>query len=177
MREPSCGEPGSERQGSVASSPRQRVPRWTTWGRVIVEPDCTVVGHPEIFVIGDLAHFRVGDGRSLPGIAPVAMQQGRHVSRVLERRRRGLPSKPFAYVDRGMMATIGRAAAVADIRGFRFSGYLAWLAWLFIHVLFLIEFQNRILVMMQWFWNYVTWSRSSRLITWPRDKSPGKRES
>jgi len=147
-------------------------------GRVVVCGDCTIPRHPEIFVIGDLACFVSRSERSnptsggtdsaptpLPGIAPVAMQQGRYVARLIACRLHGLSLRPFEYNDRGMMATIGRAAAVADIRGVRFSGYLAWLAWLFVHIVFLIEFQNRLLVLTQWAWNYFTWNRSARLIT------------
>lgn len=135
-------------------------------GRIIVQADCTLAGHPEIFVIGDLALCHGLDGRPLPGIAPVAMQQGRYVARVIRARVAGLPAPgPFAYRDNGSMATIGRAAAVANIWGMRYSGYLAWLTWLFVHLMFLIEYQNRVLVLLQWAWNYVTWGRSARLIT------------
>lgn len=146
-------------------------------GRVIVEGDCTIrgggVAYPEIFVIGDLAHFPGPDGRPLPGVAPVAMQQGRFVAEVIVKRLRAgrtdLSDDPlasrFVYVDKGSMATIGRAAAVAQIGRLTFSGYPAWLLWLFVHILFLIEFQNRVLVMLQWAWNYFTWNRSARLIT------------
>jgi NADH dehydrogenase len=133
-------------------------------GRLPIEPDCSIAGHPDIFVIGDLAAGKNEDGSPLPGVAPVAMQQGAYVARVLAARRRGKTLPPFRYRNRGIMATIGRAAAVADIKGWRFSGYLAWLAWLFLHLFFLIEFQNRVLVMMQWAWNYLTWNRSARLI-------------
>lgn len=141
-------------------------------GRVVVEPDLSVRGYPEIFVIGDLAHCRGADGRPLPGVAPVAMQQGRYVARLIAARqaaaRRSAPPPrpgPFRYRDRGSMATIGRAAAVADLGWIRFWGYPAWLAWLFVHIFFLIEFENRLLVMVQWAWNYFTWNRSARLIT------------
>ncbi len=135
-------------------------------GRVIVEPDCSLPGQPNVFVIGDLAHFASSGDRPLPGVAQVAMQQGAHVARVLVARISGKPApRAFHYRDPGSMATIGRAAAVAEIHGWRFSGYFAWLVWLFLHVLFLIEFQNRVLVLVQWAWNYFTWSRSARLIT------------
>ncbi len=135
-------------------------------GRVRVGPDCSLPGHPDAFVIGDLAHCVGPDGRPLPGVAQVAMQQGAYVARLLASRAAGKPAPPpFRYRDPGMMATIGRAAAVAEIHGWRFSGYPAWLVWLFLHVLFLIEFQNRVLVLVQWAWNYFTWSRSARLIT------------
>jgi NADH dehydrogenase len=140
-------------------------------GRVIVEPDLSLRGYPEVFVIGDLAHCRDANGRPLPGVAPVAMQQGRYVARLLAARqsaaRRSAPPRlaPFRYRDRGSMATIGRAAAVADLGWIRFWGYPAWLSWLFVHIFFLIEFENRLLVMVQWAWNYFTWNRSARLIT------------
>lgn len=141
-------------------------------GRVAVQPDLTLPGHPEIFVIGDLALCRDERGEALPGIAPVAMQQARYVARVIRcRLRRGgrtVPAAafaPFRYRDRGIMATIGRAAAVARVGRLHFWGYPAWLVWLFIHLLFLIEFQNRVLVMIQWAWNYFTRNRSARLIT------------
>ena len=133
-------------------------------GRIVVQRDCAIENHPNVFVIGDLALFRGSDGAPLPGIAPVAMQQGEYVARVIQDRHAGRPSPPFRYNDRGMMATIGRAAAVAVIGRRPLSGYMAWLAWLFIHLLFLIQFQNRVLVLLQWAWNYSTWSRSSRLI-------------
>lgn len=156
----------------VAASPLGRVLSQRTGveldraGRVRVAPDCSVPGAADVFVIGDLAMMNDEAGKPLPGIAPVAMQQGAYVARVICRRAAGgsvLP--PFHYFDKGMLATIGRARAVADIFGVRFSGYLAWLTWLFVHLMFLIEFQNRVLVMLQWAWNYFTWSRSARLIT------------
>jgi NADH dehydrogenase len=135
-------------------------------GRVPVNSDCTVGNRPDIFVIGDLALFKTPDGKMLPGLAPVAMQQGSYVADVIARRAKGeSPRGPFKYWDRGTMATIGRAKAVAESMGCRFSGYLAWLAWLFIHIMYLVSFQNRLLVLMQWFWNYVTRNRAARLIT------------
>jgi NADH dehydrogenase len=134
-------------------------------GRVIVQPDLTVPGHPELFVIGDLASCNGPDGKPLPGVAPVAMQQGRYVARTIQARLKGRPMPPFVYKDKGSMATIGRARAVAEVRWLRFNGYLAWLAWLFIHLMYIVGFQNRLLVLMQWAWNYVTRGRSSRLIT------------
>jgi NADH dehydrogenase len=136
-------------------------------GRILVQPDLTLPGHPEVFVLGDMALYPHQTGRPLPGVAPVAMQQGRHVADLIQRRQRGQPDRPFHYRDKGSMATIGRAAAVADLGWLRLSGYPAWLAWLFIHILFLIEFENRILVLFQWAWNYVTRNRSARLITGP----------
>jgi len=134
-------------------------------GRLIVEPDLSLPGHPEIFVIGDLASFSHQTGEPLPGLAPVAMQQGKYIARALRRRDQGKPLVPFWYFDRGSMATIGRARAVADVRGFEFSGLFAWLAWLVIHLMFLIRFQNRLLVMTQWAWNYLTRNAPARLIT------------
>jgi NADH dehydrogenase len=134
-------------------------------GRVIVASDCTVPGHPELFVIGDLAHFADATGAPLPGVAQVAMQQGRHVARTIRARLQGASTGTFHYVDRGAMATIGRGAAVAHIGRLHVSGYPAWLVWLFVHLLFLVEFDNRLAVLLQWAWNYVTWNRGARLIT------------
>jgi NADH dehydrogenase len=134
-------------------------------GRLIVEPDLSLPGHPEIFVIGDLASFSHQTGGPLPGLAPVAMQQGTYLAKALRRRREGKPLRPFHYFDRGVMATIGRAKAVADVRGLRFSGLLAWLAWLFIHLMFIIQFQSRVLILIQWAWNYTTRNAPARLIT------------
>ena len=134
-------------------------------GRVLVEPDLTLKGHPEVFVIGDLAHCRGRDGRPLPGVAPVAMQQGRFVARVVADRLAGRSTPPFVYHDRGCMASIGRGAADAQLGWVRLSGYPAWVAWLFIHLAFLIGFHNRLLVMIQWAWCYITRNRAARLIT------------
>ena len=134
-------------------------------GRVMVAPDLSIPNHPDIFVIGDLAHYRNQQGQPLPGVAPVAMQQGQYVAELIQQRLRGQTPPPFHYRDRGSMAIVGRAEAVADINGRHFSGLLAWLAWLFIHLLNLVEFENRILVVTQWAWNYFTRNRSARLIT------------
>jgi NADH dehydrogenase len=134
-------------------------------GRVSVEPDLTLPGHPEIFVIGDMANFSHQGGKPLPGVAPVAMQEARYVAELIGKRLRGETLPPFRYHDHGSMATIGAAAAVADLRGWHFSGYLAWLAWLFIHIINLIQFENRVQVLLQWAWAYVTRNRSARLIT------------
>jgi len=133
-------------------------------GRVKVGPDLSVPGHPSIFVIGDLAHVP-GPGGPLPGVAQVAMQQGDHVARVLRRRARGKAVRPFRYRDYGSMATIGRHAAVAEIAGLRLSGNLAWLLWLFVHLMKMVTFQNRVLVFVQWAWSYLTFNRAARLIT------------
>ena len=134
-------------------------------GRVPVEPDLTVPGHAEIFVIGDLAALRDGKGKLLPGLAPVAMQQGRRAASNILRAAAGKPLEPFRYLDKGTLATIGRAAAVADFGWARLSGFPAWLAWLFVHILFLIGFRNRFVVMIDWMWSYFAYNRAARLIT------------
>jgi NADH dehydrogenase len=134
-------------------------------GRIIARPDLTLPGHPEVFVLGDMVNYSYQGGKPLPGVAQVAMQQGRYAADLIQRRLRGAPPVPFRYYDHGSMATIGRAAAVADLGWIAFSGLLAWLAWLFIHIIFLIEFQNRVLVLFQWAWNYFTRNRAARLIT------------
>jgi NADH dehydrogenase len=133
-------------------------------GRVPVGPDCAIPGHPEIFIIGDLAHYEQ-DGQTLPGVSPVAMQQGRYVSRAIAKRLRGQPLKPFRYFNKGSLAVIGRAAAVADFGKLHFSGILAWLLWLFIHIMYLVEFSNRVLVFIHWGFLYLTFNRGARLIT------------
>jgi NADH:ubiquinone reductase (H+-translocating) len=142
-------------------------------GRVMVAPDLTVPSYPDIFVVGDLAHYAHQTQGPLPGVAPVAMQQGRYVSGTIEARLRGRAVEPFRYRDRGSMAVIGRAAAVADLGWVRFNGTLAWLTWLFIHLLYLVEFDNRLLVLVQWAWNYLTWNRGARLITAEERPLPG----
>jgi len=145
-------------------------------GRVMVEADCSIAGHPEIFVIGDLACFTHQTGTPLPGVAPVAMQQGRYVARLIQQRLVGGGAAPFRYRDKGSMAVIGRHAAVADIAGLRFNGSLAWLTWLFVHLMYLVEFDNRLLVLTEWAWNYVTWNRGARLITGrTKELSPRRR--
>jgi NADH dehydrogenase len=138
-------------------------------GRVTVEADLSLPGHPEVFVIGDLAAARqTPDGPPLPGLAPVAMQQGDYVAKLIRSRLDGGTLPPFRYHDRGTMATIGRARAVAMVGPVRFSGLLAWLAWLFIHLMYIVEHENRLLIFLQWAWNYLTWNRSARLITGER---------
>ncbi len=137
-------------------------------GRIVVEPDCTLAGHPEILVIGDMAHFRDPAGQPLPGVAQVAIQQGRYAARLIAARLAGKPMPPFRYHNHGTLAVIGRSAAVADLGWLRFSGYLAWLTWLFVHLASLIGHQNRLLVFVQWAWNYLTRNRSARLITGAR---------
>ncbi len=135
-------------------------------GRVPVDPELTIPGRDDVYVIGDLAHIEQG-GSMVPGVAPAAMQQGRHAARNILLTLDGRPRRPFHYVDKGMLATIGRGAAVARVGPFKTSGYLAWLLWLFVHILFLIGFRNRILVMLQWAWSYFTFDRGARLITEP----------
>ena len=134
-------------------------------GRVMVEPDLTVAGHPEIFVIGDLARFDDSSGAPLPGMAPVAMQQGKYAANLIQRRLKGKESAPFKYKNKGSLAVIGRNSAVADLGFTRFSGFLAWLIWIFVHIQYLIEFDNKLLVLIQWAWNYFTRNRGARLIT------------
>ena len=133
-------------------------------GRVLVEADLTLPGHSEVFVIGDLASLKHADGKQLPGVAPVAMQQGRWVARQIAADLAGKPRKPFHYFDKGSLATIGRAAAVAQFGKVHISGFLAWLSWLCVHIFFLVGFRNRIIVMIQWAWSYFTYDRSARLI-------------
>jgi NADH dehydrogenase len=135
-------------------------------GRVRVDRDLTVPGHNEIFVIGDLISLEQ-DGKLLPGVAPAAMQEARHAASNIKRALAGQPRQPFYYRDKGSLATIGRAAGVADFGRVKLSGLLAWLAWLFIHILFLIGFRNRFVVMFEWAWSYVTYDRGARLITGP----------
>jgi len=134
-------------------------------GRVMVNPDLSLLGHPEIFVIGDLAHFTGRDGNPLPGLAPVATQQGRYVAKCIAMRLRdeGAP-RPFSYFDKGTMAVIGRHAAVANIGRFRFGGITAWLLWLFIHLFLLINFESRLVVLVRWAFSYFTHGRGSRML-------------
>lgn len=139
-------------------------------GRIAVGPDLTLPGHPEVFVAGDLA-WVMQEGRLLPGTAPVAMQQGRYAARVIDARLSGRAIAPFRYFHKGDMATIGRAAGVASIGPLRFNGWFAWVAWLFIHLIYILEFEDRLLVFMQWMWNYVTRNRGARLITGEAEKS------
>ncbi len=136
-------------------------------GQVLVEADLSVPGHREVFAIGDMAAFHAENGKLLPGVAPVAMQQGRAVAKMIAADLRNQPRIPFHYHDKGSLATIGRAAAVADFGKIRLSGFLAWVAWLSIHIFFLIGFRNRLLVMIEWAWSYLTYGRSARLITDP----------
>jgi len=136
----------------------------------VVNPDLTVPGHPEIFVIGDTASA-TEDGKPLPGVAQVAMQAGTYAGRVIRKRvavEKAEPP-PFHYVDKGNLATVGRSYAIAHIWGFEISGFLAWLVWVAVHIFYLIGFRNRLLVMIQWAWAYVTYQRGARLIIPPLD--------
>ena len=130
----------------------------------MVQPDLTIPGRDDVYVIGDLAHLE-HDGMLVPGVAPAAIQAGRHVAMNIARSLRGQDRLVFRYVDKGMLATIGRGAAVAQIGRFKAHGFLAWILWLFVHILFLIGFRNRLVVMIQWAWSYVTFDRGARLIT------------
>jgi NADH:quinone reductase (non-electrogenic) len=134
-------------------------------GRVMVQSDLSIPGHPEVFVIGDLAALNDKHGKLLPGLAPVAMQEGDAVARTIGRDLRSKPREPFHYFDKGILATIGRAAGVAQFGKLHISGYFAWLSWLFVHIFFLIGFRNRLLVMIEWAWSYFTYERGARLIT------------
>jgi NADH:ubiquinone reductase (H+-translocating) len=134
-------------------------------GRVLVNPDLTIPEHPDVFVIGDLASLNGRDGRPLPGVAQVAMQMGTHAAHNIERALEGQPLRPFHYRDYGNMATIGRASAVADLHWAQLKGFPGWLAWLFIHLIKLIGFRNRLVVLVQWAWAYFTFQRGIRLIT------------
>ncbi len=145
--------------GKTLGAPADRV------GRVIVNDDLTIPGHPEVQVIGDLANFPHQTGQPLPGISPVAMQQGRHAARNVLAMIKGRKPQRFRYWDKGTMATIGRNKAVADLKVTHLSGPLAWLAWLFVHIIFLIGFRNRLLVLFQWAWAYFTFDAGARLIT------------
>lgn len=135
-------------------------------GRAMVEPDSSLPGHPEVFVVGDSAHFQ--DSRypqGLPGVAQVAMQSGRHAARMIAADLHKQSRQPFYYNDKGQLAVIGRGRAVAEIKGFKFGGFFAWFIWAFIHILFLIGFRNRLSVMLQWAWSYFTYEQGARLIT------------
>jgi NADH:ubiquinone reductase (H+-translocating) len=134
-------------------------------GRVMVNPDLSLPGHPEVFVIGDLATLKDEHGKQLPGVAPVAMQEGNATAHNIAADLHGEPRKNFHYFNKGNLATIGRAAAVAEFGKIHISGFLAWVAWLTIHIFFLIGFRNRMIVLMQWAWSYFTYERGARLIT------------
>src|SRR5437868_4171960 len=134
-------------------------------GRVVVNDDLTIPGHPEVQVIGDLANFTNQYQQPLPGVSPVAMQQGRHAARNILGMIEGRPPQRFWYFDKGNMATIGRNKAVADLHAVHLSGFPAWLVWLFVHIIFLAGFRNRMVVLLQWAWSYVTFNKGARLIT------------
>jgi NADH:ubiquinone reductase (H+-translocating) len=134
-------------------------------GRVLVEPDCTVPGHPQLFVIGDAAHFEEPGKGILPGVAQTAIQMGKYVGRIISGDLKGRPRAAFSYFDKGQLAVIGRGQAVAEIWKLHFGGFIAWFIWAFIHIAFLIGFRNRVLVMLQWAWSYFNYERGSRLIT------------
>ena len=136
-------------------------------GRVTVEPDLTLTGHPEVFALGDMVRVRGDDGSpvTLPGVAPVAMQMGRYAAKAVGARLKGRTAPPFRYRDKGNLATIGRAAAVADLKGLRLSGFLAWMTWLLVHLFYLVGTQNRLLVVIRWSISFATRGRGTRLIT------------
>jgi NADH dehydrogenase len=148
----------ASRLGELTGAERDRA------GRISVEPDLTLPGHAEVFALGDMV--RVGE-TVLPGVAPVAMQQGRYAAEVIRTRLELRVIGPFRYRDKGNLATIGRAAAVADVKGLRLSGFIAWLTWLFVHLWYLIGFQNRLLVLIRWTFSFVTRGRGARLINLP----------
>ncbi|HYX35687.1 MAG TPA: NAD(P)/FAD-dependent oxidoreductase [Oligoflexus sp.] len=133
-------------------------------GRVMVESDCSLKDFPEVFVLGDQAHFPGPDGKPLPGLAPVASQQGKYVAKAIKSRLKGAPIEAFRYLDKGAMATIGRNKAIAEMGPIKLHGIIAWLAWLVVHIYYLIGFKNRLLVFMQWAWSYVTYKKGARLI-------------
>ena len=139
-------------------------------GRVFVEPDLTIPGYNNIFVIGDMASLKQESGEPVPGVSPAAMQMGENAAANIGRDLKDKPREKFHYVNKGTMATIGRRKAIADIKGYQFKGFIAWLMWLFLHVMFLIGFRNRIAVMTDWFWAYLTRERSARLITGDADE-------
>jgi NADH:ubiquinone reductase (H+-translocating) len=143
-------------------------------GRVIVEPTLNIPHYKNVFVIGDQSSFALEDGSTLPGLAPVAIQQGRHVAKNILRFERGEPYLPFKYFDKGTMATIGKRKAILQIGSFRAGGFFAWVAWLFVHILYLVGFKNKFFVFLQWSWSYVTFKKGARLIVgkeWKSTKS------
>jgi NADH dehydrogenase len=135
-------------------------------GRVMVEPDLTIKGYPHVFVAGDQATFTHQTGKPLPGTAPVAMQQGRYIARAILDDLKGRPRKPFHFVDKGQMATIGRSRAIVEIGKFHIAGWLAWVTWLVVHIYYLTGFKNRTLVVLQWAWSYMSFRRGARLIVY-----------
>jgi NADH dehydrogenase len=145
-------------------------------GRVLVNPDLSIPGHPEVFVIGDLAALKDENGKWLPGVAPTAIQQGKATARNIARDLEQQPRRNFRYLDKGSLATIGRAAGIAQFGKAHISGFVAWLAWLFVHIFFLIGFRNRVIVFIQWAWSYFSYERGARLITGDTDL-PGWRQA
>jgi NADH dehydrogenase len=139
-------------------------------GRVLVEPDLSIPGHPEVFVVGDAAAFLHQGGKLLPGVAQTAMQGAAHAAKNILRRARGEPTRPFVYRNRGNMAIVGRLSAVADLPWARFSGPIGWLAWLFLHIVMLIGFRNRVVVLFEWAIAFLTFQRGARLITEQRSE-------
>ena len=173
-----AGVIASELAGALAAAGGAETDRA---GRVAVGEDLTIHGHPEVIALGDMAsvHDAAGTQVPLPGLASVAMQQGRYAAGSVRARLRGAPSQPFRYVDKGNLATIGRASAVAEIKGIQISGTLGWLTWLTVHIFYLVGFQNRLLVLTRWAFSFVTRGRGARLITGPRDvetAEPGRRK-
>jgi NADH dehydrogenase len=147
-------------------------------GRIKVNPDLSLPGHPEIFAIGDLALVLQHDGQPVPGVSPAAMQMGKHAAKIIANEIAKVPARPaFKYWDKGTMATIGRSAAVAWIGKFKLSGRLAWLMWLFVHLLFLVGFRNRVAVLFNWAYSYLAYKRSARLITYPPPEQVDGRRS
>jgi NADH:ubiquinone reductase (H+-translocating) len=149
--------------GNAASPLAKQLGETDRQGRIIVTEDLSVPGHPEIFAIGDVANFSHQDGKPLPGIAPFAMQSGEQAARNVLARAMGSVTTPFKYWDKGSMATIGRNKAIADLKVVKLSGFLAWLSWLLIHLLFIVELRNRIVIFFQWAWAYITYTHGARL--------------
>jgi NADH dehydrogenase len=143
-------------------------------GRILVGSDLALREHPEVFVLGDQAHALGANGAPLPGLAPVAMQEGRFAARAIRDELRGKPRSSFAYRDRGQMATIGRSRAIADTGRLQFGGFAAWLAWLIVHIYFLVGFKNRLFVVIQWAWAYLSYGRGARLIVSPDWRQHGQ---
>jgi NADH dehydrogenase len=140
-------------------------------GRVIVSPDLSIEGHPEVYVVGDLASL-VQDGKPIPAVAPAAVQEARHAARNVLRAMRGEAPLPFRYQNKGSLATVGRLAAVADLGWIKLSGPVAWVAWLLLHLMFLVDFKNRVFVFFQWAWSFISYDRGARLITGPLRRQP-----
>jgi NADH dehydrogenase len=149
--------------GNAASPLAKQLGETDRQGRIIVNEDLSVPGHPEIFAIGDVANFSHQGGKPLPGVAPLAMQSGEQAAQNVLALAQGNPTKKFNYWDKGSMATIGRNKAIADLKVIKLSGFLAWLSWLLIHLLFIVELRNRILIFFQWAWSYVTYTHGARL--------------